>query len=457
MTGSRGRMLGVTLLLIAATVARSLGQEASPILPPLVPAGSEVVQTSATTPAYTAPAFGTRPLVPVAPQAPLYSVPAQAPVESSVEQPVGVLHHPVLFEADYLLWWIRGNHSRQGSYIGFAPVSDFVNSGDGSLPNITSLHSPAQSSDYGALSGLRLTLTSYVDEEHSFGVELGWFQFWKQSITNAYTSNGEVLLGPTYFGTDGTRALILASFPAAVTVNGFTLNEGRGALVGASSGTSLWGAEANARCRLPSLFLDRIYLLGGVRTLHWGEGIIIDTTSVPLPGSNAFGAIAVRDSFAALNQFWGGQVGLQARGQYGRFTLDLANKIGVGGIHEQIKVSGETVIAAGANVTRLTGGVLTQATNIGTYEAGRIAWMNEFTLKGGFNVTDNLRATVGYNVIWLSDVVRAGNAVDAVDPRAIQILGTYDPTASLTRPAPPTLQESTWWAQGITFGLDVSF
>ena len=46
-----------------------------------------------------------------------------------------------LFEADYLLWWVRKGDTPMGGVIGVAPVSDFANSTDGTLPNLTSVDS----------------------------------------------------------------------------------------------------------------------------------------------------------------------------------------------------------------------------------------------------------------------------------------------------------------------------
>src|SRR5262249_40337822 len=181
------------------------------------------------------------------------------------------------------------------------------------------------------------------------------------------------------------------------------------------------------------------------------------TTSVPVAGSAATSVVGLRDSFAALNQFYGGQLGVAARAQCGRFSLDLASKWGLGGIHEQVKILGDTVVATPAGVTHLGGGVLAQPTNMGITEVGRLTWLSEFTIKGGYNVTENLRATLGYNFLYLGDVVRASNAIDAVDPRGIAVLSSFDPNATVTRPAPPALQESRWWAQGLTFGVDLSF
>ena len=44
---------------------------------------------------------------------------------------------------------------------------------------------------------------------------------------------------------------------------------------------------------------------------------------------------------------------------------------------------------------------------MGTWTSGRLTWLNEVTVKGGYNLTNNIRATIGYNFLYLDDVVRA--------------------------------------------------
>lgn len=440
----------VTLGTIMALVGFVSAQEGGPSAKP------PVIQTSGQTaplPSYAPPTY----YPPAQPlnTAPVYPGPI-GPIETDPVDTVGALTNPWLFEAEYLLWWTRESSQVRDGFVGVAPVSDLMSVTDGRLQNITPLGGPSNSFDFGARSGLRLTLTRYFDDQQGDGIDISWMGFLKSTNSERYQSSDEFLLGPTFTDVGGTRSLVLASFPAFI--DGAPTLSGRQASVNVESASRLWGAEANWKIRLPvAFFFDRVWLLAGTRMVQYGEGVSVETISRPLVGSRALSTVELRDSFTALNQFLGPQLGLQARTQVGRFSLDLVGKSSWGGQYEQIKVTGDTLIASPAGLQRLRGGVLTQATNIGSVDSMRMAWISELSVKGGWNFTDHIRATVGYNLLYSNRMVRVANAIDEVDSRSIQVLESFDPDAVATRPAPPQLTESYWWAQGITFGLDLSF
>jgi len=69
----------------------------------------------------------------------------------------------------------------------------------------------------------------------------------------------------------------------------------------------------------------------------------------------------------------------------------------------------------------------------------------EVTLNVGANITDNVSAFVGYNFLWVSDVARPGDQIDRV----------FDPVGA-TRPVVP-FNQTTFWAQGINFGVQLRY
>jgi hypothetical protein len=80
----------------------------------------------------------------------------------------------------------------------------------------------------------------------------------------------------------------------------------------------------------------------------------------------------------------------------------------------------------------------------------------EARLQVGYDVTRRLRATVGYDFLYVSDVLRPGNQIDAnVNANQSGLFGT----GTIQSPAlpAPLLQRSDYWAQGITFGLEFRF
>ena len=73
----------------------------------------------------------------------------------------------------------------------------------------------------------------------------------------------------------------------------------------------------------------------------------------------------------------------------------------------------------------------------------------------GYQVTSHLRAYAGYTFLYWDQVVRAGQQVDlTVNPNLLPPVTA--PVSGPLRPA-PRLENSSFWAQGIDFGLELRF
>ena len=83
----------------------------------------------------------------------------------------------------------------------------------------------------------------------------------------------------------------------------------------------------------------------------------------------------------------------------------------------------------------------------------------EVGVKAGYQLTSRLRASIGYDFLYLSRVVRPGSQVDLfVNDSVNPVNGAFgvaplDPTASPR----PLFQRTDFWAQGLTFSLELSF
>ncbi len=79
--------------------------------------------------------------------------------------------------------------------------------------------------------------------------------------------------------------------------------------------------------------------------------------------------------------------------------------------------------------------------------------MPEIGLTLGYDLTPRLKATVGYTLLYWSDVARPGDQIDLnVDPA--QLAGPHQTTGA--KPA-FVLHTSDFWAQGLNLGLDYRF
>ena len=115
---------------------------------------------------------------------------------------------------------------------------------------------------------------------------------------------------------------------------------------------------------------------------------------------------------------------------------------------ERVEIFGSTV----ANGVASPHGLLAQPSNSGSFQRNRFAVAPDLGANIGYQVTDHLRAFVGYDFLYLSEVVRAGDQVDLrVNPN--QLRGVAG------GPALPAFNfhGSDYWAQGVSFGLEFKY
>jgi hypothetical protein len=175
-------------------------------------------------------------------------------------------------------------------------------------------------------------------------------------------------------------------------------------------------------------------------------------------GSLAGSTIIVQDAFGTHNLFVGGQVGVDVGLQRGRWSLDLLAKVALGNTHERANISGNTqFIVPGLPVSVQQGGLYALPSNIGHFSRDRFAVVPEAGFTVGFQITPRLRALVGYTFLYSSAVIRPGQQIDRglnVTQLPSQIgAGTL---VGAARPA-PTLHGTDFWAQGLSFGLELRY
>jgi Putative beta barrel porin-7 (BBP7) len=151
----------------------------------------------------------------------------------------------------------------------------------------------------------------------------------------------------------------------------------------------------------------------------------------------------VRDTFSTTNQFYGGQIGAQVQYSIDHLFVGAIAKVGIGSTRETLTVDGLTNVypVNGAPLYYSGGNYATLQT--GRYTTNRFAVMPQLQLNLGYQFTPFVRGTVGYNFMYLSQVLRPGNQIDNV----------YD---GFSRPYVP-MNNSSFWTQGINIGLNFSY
>jgi hypothetical protein len=355
---------------------------------------------------------------------------------------------------EYLLWWIRPDHApplvttgdaQLGAQAGVLGGASTVVLDNGNLTN-------------NPQSGGRFFAGLYLDDCGSKAIEVGGF-FLGQTSRNFTASSAQfpVITRPIFNLNQGVQSFEATAFPG---LGSGTIN--------VNSPTNLGGLESNLRCKLCCCDCCgccnyTVFLLGGFRYLSLNEGLTIteDIQGLPTTPPPLNTHFQVVDSFTTNDQFYGPQVGIDGRVYYGRFSLDGFAKVAAGVTEQTVNINGFFSFPPGTpNVDPRPGGLLALNSNIGHYTRSQFSVVPEVGLNLGYNITDRLRASVGYNFLYWTNVVRPGEQVDTnIDITRIPNAGPLPPGVTpLAGNHPGVLfRESDFWAQGITFGLQYTY
>jgi hypothetical protein len=368
--------------------------------------------------------------------------------------------------ADYLLWWFKD---------GPLP-SPFVLTGDPNTNNPGALNAgglpvlTGSGINYGALSGIRVTAGGWLGSAGGLGIEGSGFLLPQQtkSFRAASDATGNPVLGFRYLDppVNGVAAedIFQASIPPG---NPFGLGPFAGSLAVVSS-TRLWGSEVNAVAGLINNGSLRVQALAGFRYTDLSESLslqlqstAVDMGTLTFQGNTvtAPGGIATIDSFQTRNQFYGGQLGLRSEYCLGRFFISSTGKIALGSVHESVNVLGtSTLIPNPGPIVTVPTGQFAEPSNIGRRTRDQFAVIPEQEVKIGYQVTSWLRATVGYDYLYMSRVVRPGSQVDLIiDDRTNVVNPGFVPGTTGTTFPRPQFNTTSFWAQGVTFGLELRY
>jgi hypothetical protein len=251
---------------------------------------------------------------------------------------------------------------------------------------------------------------------------------------------------------------------------------GSGALCGSvhvDMESSFWGTGVRyARCWAESCDgTSRADLLLGYRYLTLDERVAIFESLTSLDPSFPNVAFDVFDSFRTDSDFHGADLGMRWTGKASRWSIDLLAKVAFGYNRQRIHVDGFTTLTntftgesqtstvavpadgPGGNFTG--GGLLAQRSNIGSYARNKFSTVPEIGLTLGYHVNQHVKATVGYNLIVWTNVLRAGRQIDP----EVNLDLVPDEAASVSGPVHPVVpyDETTFWAQGFHAGLEVGW
>jgi Putative beta barrel porin-7 (BBP7) len=289
--------------------------------------------------------------------------------------------------------------------------------------------------------GGRLNLGLWLNREQTWGIDGNYFFLATRhtSFTAANDSTGTTTLNVPFFNAD-----LNAEDARQIAVPGV-----QSGTTSVSTSQRLMGYELNLRGRLVDTDTFRLALLGGFRYVSLQESLDLNThfDFVPL----AFGISSdTFDSFGTRNRFYGGQIGLAGEMNRDRWVFGAQAKVALGSVNQRINITGSNTVTDPFNGAVTTpGGIFSAASNMGEFNRSVFCVVPEVGLTMGYQVTRNLTATVGYNFLYMSNVVRPGDQID----RGINFAA---PANGPTRPS-AGFNSTDFWAQGINFGLQFRY
>lgn len=310
--------------------------------------------------------------------------------------------------------------------------------------------------DTGWRSGGRFALGYWLDCNHCFGAEVGYF--FMPATSKKYTaasdgsSNSPLLLVPFYnvvaAAEDSTAiASPLLHFGTTATLK--LVNE-------------MQGVEFNALTTLP-FCPDAGKLTGqaGFRYWNFNEHLTFATSSPYLPPHPA-DTYQTKDKFSTENNFYGGQLGLVWEGNCGGLTMTAKCKVALGMMCEKLTIHGHLLTNDYDDFSAIlaySGGYFALPTNIGKHRQTKFAAIPELTFDFGYRLLDCMQLKLGYTVMYVSQVLWAGKQLDRhINPTQATTYTNALPPLLVGQPSPKArLKTESLWVQGLNAGVQFNF
>jgi Putative beta barrel porin-7 (BBP7) len=412
------------------------------------------------------------------------------------------------FDAEYLLWKIKNDSIPQVTVFTPAGIAAFPNpASTATLTGATGTVTTAsqltpvflQSSSSlpqavgGDHSGGRFSAGYWFGDDQSVGIEGRVFYLENLAANSAIFTNNNSADTTFTAATGQTNTVLVTGGTTTATPIVFLGQANSAALV--TSAKQMWGAELNGRC----IFLEAAGIqfggVAGFRYLQFHELLTVnDSTTLTLtptdtpvvslatpngttiPITSAAFNVNSLNSITTYNNFYGAQVGADFNVNIGRFFVDTRGTLGLGVMNQQVNINGSngasltttttptTVVGTATPGTPTTttqsitqpGGLFAGPSDLGNHGRNRLAFLPELTVKVGYDVTDWFRLFVGFDTLYVSNVVRPSLVTGQSSTNVTAtVAGT---TQHLTVNQPSfRFSDTNIWAYGITFGAQFQF
>ncbi len=397
---------------------------------------------------------------------PLPEPPCTLMPEKPMQLPVGPSGMlPWFFGVEYLNWWVKRPSLPPLLTVG--DLNDFTFGGTvipGAI-GAPSTHVLLNQFQQGyAHSGLRLNTGLWFDAGQNVGIQ-GSF-LWLNPINDIMTITGDgsnpnmVIARPYIDTTSGLESAFPVVVPGQI-----------GGRITISNYQQLLGAESNLVVVYGGSQIEqtRLSLLLGGRFLSYTEKLRTEQIQATLPDALTLqgGPLeGITENFTSYNRFYGAQIGGQSECILGdpagpHLYLQVVAKLAVGYNSETMRITGGTNVITPADPNLGLPQTLFQSpytllvgpTNSGTHTRSVLSLVPEGQCNVGWVFNDNLMLSVGYTMIYWTNMVRPGNNIDRVSN--IQNINDVGPTS----PNNPNFlfRSSDIWIQGFQVAITVSF
>ncbi len=356
------------------------------------------------------------------------------------------------FEAEYVSWDVQRN-GLAPNLLTTGPASSF-----GVVGNLGTTSLTPTSLKFAGIPGGRFTTGIWWTDDQVIGMDATFMFISRQQLgfTASSDANGDqTLTRPFYDVNTNQQSGLSVSSPGAFAGS-----------VTFQDTFNAWGAEINPLLiRLRNGENFKLYGFIGFRYMDIVEKLSINSYSYTLANGQASflgfpqgpgSALGVADIFDTGNRIYAGQFGTRMNFKYRRFGLDITTKAAIGSNYEVSQISGATTsqnppFQTSSLVT--AGGLLSGPNNSFRSSAASFIVVPEVNAKLTYNVTDRLSLMVGYNFLFLSNVIRPENQIlPYVNPAFTPSSPTFGATNLPLQYPLPIFERTTMFIQGISFG-----
>jgi hypothetical protein len=295
-------------------------------------------------------------------------------------------------QVDYLIWWRKGRA---------LPSLVTTTPNGGVLPGATILFGNEAVGDRSRPGG-RLRLGTWLNCENTMTVEGGLMMLGADRERFATDSSEHATIARPFFNlTDDLMGGVIGQDALQVALPGVSTGS-----ILVTSDSDVLIADATLRKMLLDAPLYRLDMLIGYEAARIDEDLrISSSTTLTSNGTR----IDVLDVFDTRNEFHGGHLGLELQKFTEMGSLQLLARVGLGNMKQSVQIAGQqTITTVGGSPTTVSGGLLAQPTNIGSYSRDVFAVTPELTLQYVRPLTDCLEFSAGYTLLYFNRVVQPG-------------------------------------------------